>query len=49
MLITDYAQLLVPTGMADSTGIEGYVGGALKQPKCKQKNPTNFSLFSENS
>lgn len=30
MLITDYAQLLVPTGTADSTGIEGYVGGALK-------------------
>lgn len=31
MKIHDYAQLLVPTGTADSTGIEGYVGGALKQ------------------
>lgn len=31
MKVQDYAQLLVPTGMADSTGIEGYVGGALKQ------------------
>lgn len=31
MLVQDYAQLLVPTGTADSTGIEGYVGGALKQ------------------
>ena len=30
MKILDYAQLLVPTGTADSTGIEGYVGGALK-------------------
>ena len=30
MKIHDYAQLLVPTGTADSTGIEGYVGGALK-------------------
>lgn len=31
MKVQDYAQLLVPTGKADSTGIEGYVGGALKQ------------------
>lgn len=31
MKIVDYATLLVPTGTADSTGIEGYVGGALKQ------------------
>lgn len=31
MLVQDYAQLLVPTGTEDSTGIEGYVGGALKQ------------------
>lgn len=31
MTVQDYAQLLVPTGTADSTGIEGYVGGALKQ------------------
>ena len=31
MLVQDYAQLLVPTGTADRTGIEGYVGGALKQ------------------
>lgn len=31
MKVQDYAQLLVPTGTADSTGIEGYVGGALKQ------------------
>ena len=31
MKIVDYAQLLVPTGTADSIGIEGYVGGALKQ------------------
>ena len=30
MKIVDYAQLLVPTGTADSTGVEGYVGGALK-------------------
>lgn len=30
MKVQDYAQLLVPTGTADSTGIEGYVGGALK-------------------
>lgn len=30
MKIVDYAALLVPTGTADSTGIEGYVGGALK-------------------
>lgn len=29
MKVRDYAQLLVPTGTADSTGIEGYVGGAL--------------------
>ena len=29
--VQNYAQLLVPTGTADSTGIEGYVGGALKQ------------------
>ena len=28
--VQDYAQLLVPTGTEDSTGIEGYVGGALK-------------------
>ena len=31
MKIHDYATLLVPVGTADSTGIEGYVGGALKQ------------------
>lgn len=31
MKVQDYAQLLVPTGTADNTGIEGYVGGALKQ------------------
>lgn len=31
MTVQDYAQLLVPTGTVDSTGIEGYVGGALKQ------------------
>lgn len=31
MKVQDYAQLLVPTGTADRTGIEGYVGGALKQ------------------
>lgn len=31
MTVQDYAQLLVPTGTEDSTGIEGYVGGALKQ------------------
>ena len=31
MKVQDYAQLLVPTGTADSTGVEGYVGGALKQ------------------
>lgn len=31
MKVQDYAKLLVPTGTADSTGIEGYVGGALKQ------------------
>ena len=31
MTVQDYAQLLVPTGTADSTGIEGYVGGALNQ------------------
>ena len=31
MTVQDYAQPLVPTGTADSTGIEGYVGGALKQ------------------
>ncbi len=31
MKVQDYAQLLVPTGTADSTGIEGYVGGALKE------------------
>ena len=31
MTVQDYAQLLVPTGTADSTGIEGYVGGVLKQ------------------
>lgn len=31
MKVQDYARLLVPTGKADSTGIEGYVGGALKQ------------------
>lgn len=31
MTVQDYARLLVPTGTADSTGIEGYVGGALKQ------------------
>ncbi len=30
MTVQDYAQLLVPTGTADRTGIEGYVGGALK-------------------
>lgn len=30
MKVQDYAQLLVPTGTADSTGIEGYAGGALK-------------------
>lgn len=30
MKVLDYAQLLVPTGKADSTGVEGYVGGALK-------------------
>lgn len=30
MKIIDYATLLVPVGTADSTGIEGYVGGALK-------------------
>ena len=29
--VVRHAQLLVPTGTADSTGIEGYVGGALKQ------------------
>lgn len=31
MKVQDYAQLLVRPGTADSTGIEGYVGGALKQ------------------
>lgn len=31
MKVQDYARLLVPTGKADRTGIEGYVGGALKQ------------------
>ena len=31
MKIVDYAQLLVPVGTAESTGIDGYVGGALKQ------------------
>lgn len=31
MKILDYAQLLVPTGTEDSTHIEGYVGGALKE------------------
>ena len=31
MKIVDYATLLVSVGTADSTGIEGYVGGALKQ------------------
>lgn len=31
MTVQDYAQLLVPTGTAESTGIKGYVGGALKQ------------------
>lgn len=31
MKIVDYATQLVPVGTADSTGIEGYVGGALKQ------------------
>lgn len=31
MKVQDYARLLVPTGAAGSTGIEGYVGGALKQ------------------
>lgn len=30
MKIIDYATLLVPVGTADSTGVEGYVGGALK-------------------
>lgn len=30
MKVQDYAQLLVPTGTEESTGIEGYVGGALK-------------------
>ncbi len=30
MKVIDYATLLVPVGTADSTGIEGYVGGALK-------------------
>lgn len=30
MKVQDYAQLLVPTGTEDSTGIQGYVGGALK-------------------
>lgn len=30
MKVQDYAQQLVPTGTADSTGIEGYVGDALK-------------------
>jgi HK97 gp10 family phage protein len=30
MTVQDYAQLLAPTGTEDSTGIEGYVGGALK-------------------
>lgn len=30
MKVQDYAQLLAPTGTEDSTGIEGYVGGALK-------------------
>lgn len=29
--IKDYAQALVPVGTEDSTGVEGYVGGALKQ------------------
>lgn len=29
--IKDYAQALVPVGTADSTGVEGYVGGALKE------------------
>lgn len=31
MKVQDYAQLLVRPGTADSTGIEGYAGGALKQ------------------
>ena len=31
MKVQDYAQLLVPTGTEESTGIQGYVGGALKQ------------------
>lgn len=31
MTVQDYAQLLAPPGTEDSTGIEGYVGGALKQ------------------
>lgn len=31
MTVQDYAQLLVPTGAENSTHIEGYVGGALKQ------------------
>lgn len=30
MKVQDYAQLLVPTGTEDRTGIEDYVGGALK-------------------
>lgn len=29
--IKDYAQALVPVGTEDSTGIDGYVGGALKE------------------
>lgn len=31
MKIVDYATRLVPVGTAESTGIEGYVGGALKE------------------
>lgn len=31
MKIHDYAQLLAPAGEEKSTGIEGYVGGALKE------------------
>ena len=46
MLITDYAQLLVPTGTANSTGIEGYVGGALKQLKRKQEKILQILHFS---
>ena len=46
MFITDYAHLLVPTGTADSTGIEGYVGGALKQTKRKQEKILQISRFS---